>query len=93
MTDSLSVSTDKENRGDGGDGCRIQSLSFHKRAMPLVVKNVLMLSDETATERNGEKYLLLSNGGKKARPRPLVVMASRTPWEPVAEKESRPSLL
>lgn len=57
--------TDKGNPGDVSDGSLIQSLSFHKMAMPLVVKNASMLNDETATERNGEKYLSLSNRVKK----------------------------
>jgi len=57
VTDGLSVSTNKENFGDGRAGSRIQSLSFHKMAMPLVVKNVSVLNDETATGRNGKHIL------------------------------------
>jgi len=63
---------------------QIQRNSFVKIAAPLAEKNASTLSGETSIGLNGKKYLVLSNGAKKARPRPPLVIASRTPCEAMA---------
>jgi hypothetical protein len=87
VTDNLWVSTDKENRGDGGLWQSDPGHLIPKDGHATGHKIASTLDDETATGWNGEKYLLLSNEVKKARPRPPLVTASRTPGEAVAEKK------
>jgi hypothetical protein len=56
-------------------------------ATPLGVKNSVMPSGETSTGLKGKKYRVLSNGAKKAIPRPPLVRASKRPCEAVAKKK------
>lgn len=48
------------------EGSQIQSSSFHKMTTPPAVKNASTLRGDTSMGRNGEKYLALSNGARKA---------------------------
>src|SRR2546430_1295090 len=57
-------------------------------AAPRPLKNPPTPIGETLIGRHGRKYRIVSNGEKNATPNPPSVMASSTPCEAVAKKNS-----
>ena len=55
----------------------IQISSFNNTCTPLLPKKFSTPMGETLMGRHGKKYLELSQGEKKATPKPPLVMASR----------------
>src|SRR2546429_8930891 len=61
-------------------------------AAPRPLKNPPTPIGETLIGRHGRKYRIVSNGEKNATPNPPSVMASSTPCEAVAPKNSQRNL-
>jgi hypothetical protein len=69
------------------DGSQIHIASLARIRTPYALKNSLMPIGDTSTGRTGKKYLVVSNGEKKATPNPPFVIASSTPCEAVQRKK------
>ena len=68
-------------------GIQTHTNSLANASSPRRLKNALMLKGETSMGRHGKKYLVASNGAKKATPSPPFVNASRSPCEAVTTKK------
>ena len=69
------------------DGSQIHIASLARTRTPYSLKNSPMPIGDTRTGRTGKKYLVVSNGEKKATPNPPFVIASSTPCEAVQRKK------
>ena len=61
------------------DGSHIQTNSLFRVMSPHLLRNIVIPMGETRIGRHGKKYLVSSNGDRRAIPNPPLVKASRMP--------------